>query len=219
VFYQSVTQSHKLLWRAATTNMASAAIKFSPFVINLIMFSEEQQRARPYPVNSKLGEINQRKRRCLFISVINQLDAQNFCFTVSWFHASTCFEHCCAHHQEVKIALHSLWYHHRYQRLCNTIFTFWWWAHVLETCRGMKSTYCKTKILCIKLVNYWDKYTEMHGQQNVKIRCLCHSYVWRDAYSYYNLINKTLNSKRQVQVRHLMTDSSYLFTITRITPH
>ena len=23
----------------------------------------------------------------------------------------------------------------------------------------MKSTYCKTKIFCIKLVNYWDKYT------------------------------------------------------------
>jgi hypothetical protein len=47
----------------------------------------------------------------LFISVINQLDAQNFCFTISLFHASTCFEHC-AHHQEVKIALYSLWYHH-----------------------------------------------------------------------------------------------------------
>jgi len=31
-------------------------------------------------------------------------------------------------------------------------------------------TYCETKILCIKLVKYWDKYTEMqHGQQNVKI--------------------------------------------------
>jgi len=29
----------------------------------------------------------------LFISVINQLDAQNFCFTISLFHASTCFEH------------------------------------------------------------------------------------------------------------------------------
>jgi len=27
----------------------------------------------------------------------------------------------------------------------------------------------KTKILCIKLVNYWDKYTEMHGQKNVEI--------------------------------------------------
>jgi len=39
---------------------------------------------------------------------------------------------------------------------------------MLETCRGMKWTYCKTKILCIKLVKYWDKYTEMHGQQNVK---------------------------------------------------
>jgi len=25
------------------------------------------------------------------------------------------------------------------------------------------------QILCIKLDNYWDKYTEMHGQQNVKI--------------------------------------------------
>ena len=41
-------------------------------------------------------------------------------------------------------------------------------THVLETCRDMKQTYCKTKILCIKLVNYWDKYTEMHGKQNVK---------------------------------------------------
>jgi len=49
----------------------------------------------------------------------------------------------CAHYQEVKIALHSLWYHHTYR--------------------------CKTKILYIKLVNYSDKYTEMHGQQNVKI--------------------------------------------------
>jgi len=48
----------------------------------------------------------------IFISLINQLDAQNFCFTVNLFHACTCFEHYCAHHQEVKIALHSLWYHH-----------------------------------------------------------------------------------------------------------
>jgi len=31
----------------------------------------------------------------IFISVINQIDAQNFCFTVSLFHASTCFEHMC----------------------------------------------------------------------------------------------------------------------------
>jgi hypothetical protein len=32
----------------------------------------------------------------IFISVINQLDAQNFCFTVSLVHASTCFEHMCS---------------------------------------------------------------------------------------------------------------------------
>jgi len=29
----------------------------------------------------------------IFVSVINQLDAQNFCFTIGLFHASTCFEH------------------------------------------------------------------------------------------------------------------------------
>jgi len=32
----------------------------------------------------------------LFISVINKLDAQNFCFMISLFHASTCFEHVCS---------------------------------------------------------------------------------------------------------------------------
>jgi len=29
----------------------------------------------------------------IFISVINQIDAQKFCFTEILFHASTCFEH------------------------------------------------------------------------------------------------------------------------------
>ena len=76
----------------------------------------------------------------IFISVTNQLDAQHFCFTISLFHASTCFEHMfskhveawnklivkqnfCAsswlitdiNHQEVNIVLHSLWYHHTYR--------------------------------------------------------------------------------------------------------
>jgi len=36
----------------------------------------------------------------IFISVINQLDAQNFCFTIRLFHASTCFEHRCSKHVE-----------------------------------------------------------------------------------------------------------------------
>ena len=35
-----------------------------------------------------------------FISVINQLDAQNFCFTISLFLASTCFEHMFLKHVE-----------------------------------------------------------------------------------------------------------------------
>jgi len=43
-------------------------------------------------------------RLSIFISVINQLDAQNFCFTIRLFHVCTC-----ARHQEVKIALHSHW--------------------------------------------------------------------------------------------------------------
>ena len=101
----------------------------------------------------------------------------------------------CAHHQEVKIALHSLWYHHTYvwhpddEHMCSEHVDAWnklnklfyskfisclymFWAHVLEICRGMKYTYCKIKIVCIKLVNYWDKYTEMHGQQNTKKKLL-----------------------------------------------
>jgi len=37
----------------------------------------------------------------IYILVINQLDAQNFCFTISLFHASTCFENMCSKHVEV----------------------------------------------------------------------------------------------------------------------
>jgi len=49
--------------------------------------------------------------KILFISVFNQLDAQNLFHSKFYFmplHASST----CAHHQEVEIALHSLWYHH-----------------------------------------------------------------------------------------------------------
>ena len=34
------------------------------------------------------------------------------CFIISLLYSSTCFEHCCAHHQEVKTVLYSIWYHH-----------------------------------------------------------------------------------------------------------
>ena len=50
----------------------------------------------------------------IFISVINLLDAQNLFHNKFYFmplHVSST----CAHLQEVKIALHSLWYHHTYR--------------------------------------------------------------------------------------------------------
>jgi len=52
------------------------------------------------------------------------------------------FRALCAHHQEVKIVLYSIWYHQTcrwpsrtdlqvwcYQMLYNTILTSWWWAY------------------------------------------------------------------------------------------
>jgi len=37
----------------------------------------------------------------IFILVINQLNAQNFCFAISLFQASTCFEHMCSKHVDL----------------------------------------------------------------------------------------------------------------------
>jgi len=67
---------------------------------------------------------------------------------------------------------------------------------VLETCRGMKYTNCKTKLLCIKLVNYWDKYTEMHGQQNVKILSLVTQILeYADGHRFHVFISVFLSLK------------------------
>ena len=35
-----------------------------------------------------------------------------FFFIISLLYSSTCFEHYCAHHQEVIIVLYSIWYRH-----------------------------------------------------------------------------------------------------------
>ena len=48
----------------------------------------------------------------IFILVICQLDAQNFCFTISLFHASTCFEHHVLIARRSKTVLYSIWYLH-----------------------------------------------------------------------------------------------------------
>jgi len=56
--------------------------------------------------------VDTRATHIMFISVMNQLDAKNFCFTICLFHASTCFEHMCSSSggQNCIIQL----YHHTY---------------------------------------------------------------------------------------------------------
>ena len=56
-------------------------------------------------------EVLQNVHLSIFVSVINQLDAQHFALQYVYFmslHDSST----CAHRQEVKYALQSLWYHH-----------------------------------------------------------------------------------------------------------
>jgi len=50
----------------------------------------------------------------IFISVFNKLDAQNL-FHNKFYFMPLYVSSICAHHQEVKIALHSIWYHHTYR--------------------------------------------------------------------------------------------------------
>ena len=52
--------------------------------------------------------------RSIFISVFNQLDAQNL-FRNKYYFMHLHDSSACAYHQEVKIALHTLWYHHTYR--------------------------------------------------------------------------------------------------------
>jgi len=117
----------------------------------------------------------------IFISVINQLDAQHFYFTISLFHATTCFE------QYVLIIRRSKLHYaasgiitsiggrlvHRLRDDETTTYRCddtrgcvmqFWSPDDEHMCskhvEAWNKTYCKTKILCIKLVNYWDKKLE-----------------------------------------------------------
>ena len=56
----------------------------------------------------------------LFILVINQLDAQNL-FYNKFISCLYMFRAPCAHRQEVKIILYSLWYHHTYRWLSQPV--------------------------------------------------------------------------------------------------
>jgi hypothetical protein len=106
------------------------------------------------------------------ILVINQLDAQNL-FYNKFISCLNMFRAPCAHRQEVEIVLYNLWYHHTYRwpaaaqgerglrhpvhrtatyRCDDTRGCIIQFRPpddkqmVLETCRGMKKTYCKTKL-------------------------------------------------------------------------
>jgi hypothetical protein len=56
---------------------------------------------RPNQQKSK-EQITKNKQKLVLILVNVQIDAQILCFIISLLQSSTCFEHCCAHHQEVK---------------------------------------------------------------------------------------------------------------------
>ena len=51
------------------------------------------ERDKKYTICIETSIVNQHLQA--FISVINQPDAQNVCFTISLFHASTCFKNMC----------------------------------------------------------------------------------------------------------------------------
>ena len=81
----------------------------------VLSWSLDNEEALAYWEHLRHGEkIATFRTLVIFISVFNQLDAQNLFHNKFYFmplHVSST----CAHHQEVKIALHSLWYHYTYR--------------------------------------------------------------------------------------------------------
>jgi len=89
------------------------------------------------------------KHLFLFISGFNQLDAQNLFHDMFYFislHVSST----CAHHQEVKTALHSLWYHHTETSE---------WSYRFDDTRGCLMQFWPSddEHMCSKHVEAWNK--------------------------------------------------------------
>jgi len=100
------------------------------------------------------------RRLEIIISVINQIGAQTFCFTISLFHASTCFEHMCSSSggqnciTQPLVSSHDSCFHSVTVQKSNALYVWplkhvqrgcvmqFWLPNdehmVLETCRGMK---------------------------------------------------------------------------------
>jgi len=110
--------------------------------------------------------------RSRFISVINQLDALKFfSFTISFISCLYMFRAPCAHHHEVKIALHSLWYHHtetsEWSKITKTQFYKYEQIAVKFMCEFFRCVYCvlitvimlcHVEVMFIQLLNLLERY-------------------------------------------------------------
>ena len=105
----------------------------------------------------------------IFISVFNQLDAQNLFYNKFYFMPVHVLS-TSAHHQEVKIALHSLWYHHTY--ICTS------WVSPLSTCA--RDSYCDDTRGCV--MQLWPLDDEQ--------MCSKHVEAWNKTYCKTNFVHQ-----------------------------
>jgi len=111
------------------------------------------------------------------------------------------------------------------QRLCNAFVTSWWWLHVFEKRRGKKEAFCKTKILYIRLFNYWDKIKFLLTVNKYfptvnKYCCLSTCSVWLSAVS-HNLLLLTAEEHPRLLARRAVAGlpaGSTFDRTGRITP-
>jgi len=104
-YYLGIMDSHVLRWMKISHLKRSSCFippgwtfRYSTWGVSLCLcllyWSQNEQRLWPSTALTDC-DVLLTVHLSIFISVINQLDAQNFCFTISLFHASTCFEHMC----------------------------------------------------------------------------------------------------------------------------
>ena len=104
----------------------------------------------------------------MFILVINQLDAQNL-FYSKFISCLYIFRAPCAHRQEVKIVLYSLWYHHTEKSEWSKITKIYKYEHIVVKfmCEFFGCDYCvlltinmlwHVEVMFIQLLNLLERY-------------------------------------------------------------
>ena len=78
----------------------------------------------------------------MFILVINQLDAQNL-FYSKFISCLYIFRAPCAHRQEVKIVLYSLWYHHTEKSKWSKISKIYKYEHIVVDVQDLPQSLCR----------------------------------------------------------------------------